>query len=239
MKDKYLVGILTLAFFLIYFVPNTIAKFIAVAFLLFFSPGFFTLRIYKNINREELLLIAPPLSLGISGSIALLLAAFSILNYEIMLIFLGAYIAIAFLLSSSEDIGKLKLEKPHKIAAIVISLSLILLSIWLYADLTAQSYREIDIAIENWPHNATMGENLSFDIYVKNWDYENAHLSLQFEMNNKTVKWENFTLGKGEFRYFIFECNASHPGKNLATFNLYLNRSFYTNVHVYFDVQSK
>ncbi len=239
MKDKYLVGILTLAFFLIYFIPNTIIKFIAVAFILFFSPGFFTLRIYKNIKKEELLLIAPPLSLGISGAIALLLAAFSILNYETMLIFIGAYIAIAFLLSSSQDIGKFKWERPHKIVAIVLSLSLILLSIWIYADFTAPSYKEIDIAIESWPHNATLGENLSFDIYVKNWNYENVHLSLQFEMNNRTVEWKNFTLEKGESKHFIFEYNASQEGKNLASFNLYLNGIFYTNVHIYFDVKER
>ncbi len=239
MKDKYLVGILTFAFFLIYFIPNTILKFISVAFILFFAPGFFTLRIYKKINKEELLLISPPLSLGISGAIALLLAAFSILNYKTMLIFIGTYIAISFLLSSSEDIGKIKLEKPHKIAVIVISLSLILLSILIYADLTAPGYKEIDIAIESWPHNATLGENLSFDIYVKNWDYDNAHLSLQFEMNNRTVEWKNFTLEKGESKHFIFERNASQEGINLASFNLYLNGNFYTNVHIYFNVKAK
>jgi len=239
MKDKYLVGILTLVFFLIYFIPNTIVKFVAVAFILFFAPGFFTLRIYRDINREELILIAPPLSLGISGAIALLLATFSILNYKTMLIFMSAYILIAFLLSFGEDIGKFKFEKPQKIAAVVLSLSLILLSIWVYADLTAHGYKEIDIGIESWPHNPTLGDNLSFEIYVKNWDYDNAHLSLQFEMNNRTMEWKNFTLEKGDAKYFIFEFNASTPGRNLASFNLYLNGDFYTNVHIYFEVKSK
>ncbi len=236
MEDKYLVGILTLIFLLIYFIPHPIAKFLAISFLLFFAPGFFTLRIYREIEKEEILLIAPPLSIGISGIIALFLVYLSILNPKNILIFLGAYIFITFILCASEDIKKIKISRPQRIIAAIVALSLILISIWGYGEITAPNYKELDIAIENWPQNVTMGENLSFEIYVKNWDYENAHLSVEFRMNKKTIQWQNFTLGKGEEKHLLFQSNATIAGRNLASFNLYLNGNYYTNVHVYFYV---
>ncbi len=238
MKDKNIVALLTILFFALYFVPMPVVRMVSVGFILLFALGFFTLRIYKKINGEELLLMAPAVSIGISGLFAILLAYFSILKASTMLIVVGTYLVIAYLLSSGEEIKKVELKRPSRLVAILLILSLIIMGIWGYIELNATPRHELDIAIESWPHNATIGENVSFEIYVKNWNYGDAHLKLVFRLNNITQEVREFNLSGGMAKRFIFYSNHTVLGRNLASFDLYVNGEFYTNVHVYFVVKS-
>lgn len=237
MKDKDLIALLTIVFFLIYFLPSWIIKLISLGFILFFAPGFFTVRIYKDANTEELVLISPPLSLGISGLIAVILTALSSLTPYTMLITTGVYICIAYILSSGKEIKKIKWEKPSKFVSVVIILSIVLISIWGYAEFTASTRHEVDIYIDSWPHNATVGENVSFKLTVKNWNYGYSDFKIVFKLNNITINMIQFHLSNGQEKQIEFETNSTIVGRNLASFNLYVNEHFYTNVHVYFTVK--
>jgi len=236
MKDKNIVGILTVLFFLLYFLPFTLTKFVAVAFILFFAPGFFLLRCYKRISGEELLLLSIPLSFGISGIVALLLAALSLLTPQNMLILIGSIILIGFTFSTYEEIKLPKISKPDRLVSLIVTISLILMVIWIYYGITTPQYKEVDIGIVEWPKNATINDTLYFKIYVKNWDYDNATLSIVFKMNNETLETKTFSLSKEEEKSFYFVTIAQREGKNLASFDLFVNGEYYTNVHVYFYV---
>ena len=238
MRDKDLVALLTLVFSLLYFIPITALKFVSVGFLLFFAPGFFTLKLYRDISREETLLISPPLSLAISGTMALLLAALSILNKETMLLTLGAFIAAMYLLSHAETIHwKPQYRGLDKLAAMVLILSIILSGVWIYSGLNVEHYKEVDMAIESWPHNATLNSTLSFVIYVKNWDFQNGEFRIVFKLNNESIDEREFSLDNGGEDRMVFQANATQIGENLASFDLYVNGEFYSNVHVYFIVK--
>ncbi len=239
MKDKNLVALLTVLFFLTYFLPWWIIKLISLGFILFFAPGFFTIRIYKDLDPEELVLISPPLSLGISGLIAVVLAALSILTPYTMLITVGAYLCIAYALSSGGEIKRIKWEKPSKFVSAVIILSIILISVWGYAEFTASPRHEVDISIESWPHNATVGKNVSFELMVKNWNYGDSDLKIIFKLNNIKIGTIHFHLSNGQEKEIKFETSSTVAGKNLASFDLYVNGHLYTNVHVYFMVKPK
>ncbi len=238
MRDKDLVALLTLAFFLLYFIPSTVMKFISIGFLLFFSTGFFTLKFYRDMEGEELLLLSPPLGLAISGSIALALAALSILTKETMLISIGMYLVITYVLSKGEEF-KLNLNPRglDRLVTIILVLSLVVGASWIYAGLSVEKYKEVDIAIEEWPHNVTLNSTLEFHIYIKNWDYDNASFRVVFKLNNETKEIREFSLAKGGEMHMYFYTNTSTVGTNLASFDLYVNGNFYTNVHVYFLVK--
>ena len=238
MRDKTIVGLLTIIFFALYFLPFVAVKFISIAFILFFAPGFFILRIYKKVSEEELILLSIPLSLGVSGFIALVLAALSILNPQNMLISIAAAITVAFIFSSSSEIKGVKIEKPEKLVTVIVVLSLILMGVWLYYGISTPKYKEVDIGILEWPENATLNDTLFFKIYVKNWDYDNASIEVVFKMNNQTMGSKSFYLLRGEDRSFYFTAVAYKEGNNLASFDLFVNGKYYTNVHVYFYVSS-
>ena len=235
MRDKDLVALITLISFLLYFVPSTPVKFITLAFILFFSPGFFVLKMYRDSSREELLLISPPVSLVLSGLIALFLAALSILRAETMLISMALFIGIFYFLVRGEELElKVKFHGLEKLATVIIILSIVIGASWLYAGFSQKSYREADIAIQEWPHNATVNSTLRFVIYVKNWDFQNSRFSVIFKLNNESIEMKNFTLSKGDELTLTFLAKSDKLGKNLASFDLYINDEFYTNVHVYF-----
>jgi len=238
MKDKNLVGILTIIFLILYLLPIVLIKFISIGFILFFAPGFFLLRIYKKISGEELIILSIPLSLGISGIIALGLAALSILTPQNMLLLTIGVIIVGYIFSSAEDLKLPRMAKPEKLISLIIALSLILMSIWIYQGINIPSYKEVDIGILEWPENATVNDTLYFKIYVKNWDYENATINVVFSMNNKTLENRTFILARGESKSFYFTTFAEREGKNLASFDLYVNSKYYTNVHIYFYVNS-
>jgi len=238
MKDKNIVGLLTIGFFLVYFLPFTLAKFISVGFLLFFAPGFFLLRFYKKISREELVLLSIPLSFGISGVVALVLAALSILTPANMLVLISTIILVGYVLCSYEEIKIPSIGKPDKLVSVIIVLSMVLMLIWIYYGVTTPQYKEVDIGIVEWPKNVTVNDTLYFKIYVKNWDYDNAKIEVVFRMNNESVGTKTFSLLKEEERSFYFVTTAKIPGKNLASFDLFVNGKYYTNVHIYFYVNS-
>ncbi len=236
MKDKNIVALLTIIFLLLYFTPFTILKFISLGFILFFSPGFFILRIYKKISGEELVLLSIPLSLGITGIIALILATLSILTPQNMLLLIIAVILAGYMLSSYDEFRVPKASKPDKLVSLIVVLSIILMLIWVYNGVNVPQYKEVDIGILEWPENATLNDTLYFKIYVKNWDYENATIDVVFTLNNKSMGNKAFSLNRGEDKSFYFTAIAKKEGKNLASFDLYVNGDYYTNVHIYFYV---
>ncbi len=235
MRDKDLVALITIVGFILSFYPYAIVKFIGISILLFFSPGFFLLKIiYHDMNLEELILLSFGVSVGISGAIALLLAVFSILTPMYMFLAIALISILGYFLSSSLDIKKPSIGKPDKFTAVMLSLMLILLGIWVGVESQTTYYKEIDIAINHWPQNATTNSTLQFDIYVKNQNYGDANCSVHFSLNNHMYQFRNFTLDSGEEKMLMFQAVSNKTGKNLASFDLYVNGDYYTNVHIYF-----
>ncbi len=238
MRDKDLVALLTLLFFLLYFLPSTVLKFISVAFILFFSPGFFIVKIYKNVAAEESLLLAAPVSLGITGLVAIFLAAFSMLSRESMLVVMAAIIVASYLLAKPTEIRRIPLHPPEKMISLLLALMLITMGAWLYAGYRTSQQRnfEVDMAIKDWPHNATLNSTLIFVIYIKNWNCKDGEFHILFSLNNRSIENKSLTVLQGESKDIIFYANAEKKGENLASFDLFIDGKFYTNVHIYFSV---
>ncbi len=235
MRDKDLVAIITVVSMILYFYPFTILKFFTLSVLLFFSPGFFLLKIlYKQMEWEELVLLSIGVSLAISGAIALLLAIFGVLSPLSMLISISSIIVLGYLLSSSMDIHLRKMTRPDRFVVVMITLMLIVAGAWLYMEFSTKRYREIDIGIISWPKNSTVNDTLSFGIYIKNWNYGNANCTVRFYLNHKLVDSKTAFLKNGDEVYIFFSAHSNLTGKNIASFNLYVNGHYFTNVHIYF-----
>ncbi len=239
MRDKDIVALLTLVGFILYFYPYPMVKFIGISILLFFSSGFFLLKmLYKDMKLEELILLSFGVSVAISGALALILAVFSLLTPFAMFIGIAAISIVGYFLSSSLEVEKPKIEKPDKFTAVMLALMLIVIGVWVGVESQSSYYKEIDIAINHWPKNATVNSTLGFEIYVKNQNYGNADCRVVFTLNKKQMEMRNFTLNTGDEKILMFQAKSNLTGKNLASFDLYVNGKFYTNVHVYFDLRN-
>jgi len=238
MNDKNIVAILAIIALALYFYPHPAAKFLAIGVLLFFVPGFFLLKtLYRNINGEELVLLSFGVSLAISGAIALLLAALAILNPLNMFIAIGIISVIGYFTSMAIDIKPFKLSGPDKFTAVLISIMLVIIGIWVGIEMNTSYYKEVDIGILSWPHNATANSTLNFTIYIKNQNYGNANIQVVFILNNKTLDSKTVKLDNGESTTLLFKAVNGTNGENLALFNMYVNGKYYTNVHVYFHTK--
>ena len=237
MRDKDIVALLTLASLILYFLSPPIIKFMLIAFILLFSPGYFAIKSYREVSEEEALIFSVPLSIGISGIIAVLLSSLSLLSSRTMLLSVGIIILILYIFSKPLKIEKIKIRMPDRIISVLIILMLVTALGWIYAEQSINPMKEVDIAIEEWPHNATLNSTLEFLIYVKNWNYEAHTFKIIFSLNNVTMEEKTFSLEKGKSIYLHFEAYATHSGINLASFDLYVNGDYYTNVHVYFEVK--
>ena len=237
MNDKNIVAILAIIALAVYFYPHPAAKFLAIAVLLFFVPGFFLLKtLYRDIKGEELVLLSFGVSLAISGAIALLLAALAILNPLNIFIGIGIISVVGYFFSAAVEIKPFKLSKPDKFAAVLISIMLVIIGIWVGIEMNTSYYKEVDIGILSWPHNATVNSTLHFKIYVKNQNYGNANIKIVFSLNNKTITSKNTVLNNGESTTLLFTAHNSTHIENLASFDMYVNGKYYTNVHVYFHL---
>jgi uncharacterized membrane protein len=238
MRDKDIVALITIIFLILYFYPFSIIKFISLSMLLFFSPGFFLLKLlYRDMKLEELILLSFGVSIAISGGIALLLAALGILSALGMLVSLSLIVVAGYFLSSSIDIKLKKFTKPDKFVVVMVSLMLILMGIWLYAEFSTKKYKEIDIGITSWPQNSTINDTLHFTIYLKNWNYGRANCTVIFHLNNKNIEKKSALLNDGDRTYLYFQATSNKTGMNLASFDLFVNGKYYTNVHVYFELK--
>ncbi len=238
MRDKDIVGLITVVAFILLFYPYSLVKFIGMAILLFFSPGFFLLKLlYHDMRLEELLLLSTGVSIAVSGAIALLLAAIGFLNPYLLLSIVAALAVLSYLLSGTISIEKPELHLPDGFTALMLAMMLILLGIWGAVEFNTHPYEEIDIAINSWPHNATVNDTLSFVIYVKNQNYGPADCEIRFSLNGESVRNYTVHLDSGDSREILFQAMSNRTGKNLASFDLYVNGEFYTNVHVYFDLR--
>ena len=238
MKDKDIVALITIAFFILYFYPSDIMKFLSIAFILFFAPGFFILKsVYKDMDYEELILLSFPLSISIFGTLALIFSIFSILTPENVLISSAAVIIPGYFFSSSLNLKLRKIEMPDKLGVILIALMLGTMGVWLGVEFNTTQYKEMDIGIKAWPKNSTINSTISFDIYVKNQNYGYATCRIVFYLNRENVSEKIFTLKNGEYRVVTFNAKTNITGENLASFDLYVNKKYYTNVHVYFQVK--
>ena len=239
MRDKDLVGLITLIFMILYFYPFTIIKFLSISVILFFSPGFFLLKtLYMDMKLDELLPLSFGVSIALSGGIALLFAALGLLSPLTMLICLSLVVIVGYLLSSSIDIKLKKFTKPDKFVVVMVSLMLILMGIWLYSEFSVTKYKEIDMGIVSWPQNSTVNDTMQFTIYLKNWNYGKANCSVVFSLNNESVGKKFAVLDNGDETFLYFQATSNKTGRNLASFNLFVNGKFYTNVHVYFNLRS-
>lgn len=239
MRDKTLVALITLIFLLIYLIPNQMVKLISIAFVLFFAPGYFTVKIYRQTSVEEEILLAVPISMAISGFLAVLLAALSILKPLNLLVSIGLFIAISYFLANSREMKKIKILNglPDKFAGVVIALLLIGVSASLYIDFSVPQSYEASIEIDSWPHNATLNSTSVFVLYVKNYDYPTSNFTVSFSLNGKFIENRSFKLSPGKEMPLVLQTKITKSGKNLASFDLYINGKYYTNVHVYFYVK--
>ncbi len=238
MRDKDIVALITIIFLILYFYPFSIIKFISLSMLLFFSPGFFLLKLlYRDMKLEELILLSFGVSIAVSGGVALLLAALGILSALGMLVSLSLIVVAGYFLSSSIDIKLKKFTKPDKFVVVMVSLMLILMGIWLYAEFSTKKYKEIDIGITSWPQNSTINDTLHFTIYLKNWNYGRANCTVIFHLNNKNIEKKSTLLNDGDRTYLYFQAVSNKTGMNLASFDLFVNGKYYTNVHVYFELK--
>jgi len=238
MKTKNIFAILTIIFFTLYFLPYVPVKFFSTLFILLFSPGYFVLKIYKDVKKEEYFLV-PVISLGISGLVAVILSYLSILSSKNMLITMGAIILIAYIFSNSDKAEEMSSEKKvMKAITVLIILMLLTAGAWLFREFSTNPKKEVDIAIQKWPLNASTNTTLLFMIYVKNWNYPGENFTVVFSLNNQTVENRSFSLHPGELKYLYFNAIAHSAGKNLASFDLYIDGKYYTNVHIYFEVSS-
>ncbi len=239
MKDKNCVAIVTLISMILYFYPFTILKFITLGILLFFSPGFFLLKmLYDDMPLEELIPLSIGVSFGLSGSIALLLAAIGMLSPLSILIVISFIIIFGYIFSSPIDIHMRKFAKPSKFAVVITSLMLIVASTWLYMEFSTKRYREIDIGLISWPENSTINDTLNFGIYLKNWNYGSVNCTVVFYLNNRSVDSKSAFLKNGDEAYLFFKARSNITGKNLALFKLYVNGRYLTNVHIYFYLRN-
>ena len=239
MRDKDIVALVTIISLILYFYPFSIIKFISLSVLLFFSPGFFLLKVlYRDMKIDELILLSFGVSIGISGTVALLLAVVGILSSFTMLISLSTIFIVGYVLSSSIEIPMKRFTKPDKFVVIMVSLMLILMGIWVYEEFSTQKYREIDIGITSWPKNSTINDTLQFTIYLKNWNYGEANCTVVFHLNNESVDNKTVTMECGDETFLLFYAKSNKTGKNLASFDLFVNGEYYTNVHVYFYLRS-
>ncbi len=235
MNDKNAVAGFTAIAIVLYFIPNEILKFVGIAILLLFSPGFFVLKlIYRDMKGEELFLLSFGVSVGISGTIALILSLISVLSPANMFIAIGAVIIVGYALSSAMDIKPFKLTRPDKFSAVLISLMLVLITVWISVEANTHYYREVDIGILSWPDNATANSTLNFTVYIKNQNYGHANITLKFSLNKVMVNEKNLSLENGEKYIMNFTAFSEKHGENLASFDMYVNGKYYTNVHVYF-----
>ncbi len=240
MRDKDIVALLTVLAYALIILPITWIKFVGVAIIFLFSPGFFVVGcIYRDMNEEEKILLAFGVSLGISGAFALILAVFSMLSPLNILLVLGLISIIGYFISASSDLPKLEISVPDKFTALMLSLMLVSIGIWFSVELHTTQYREIDIAIENWPHNATVNSTLKFNISVKNQNYGNAQCKIVFLLNKNEIKEEKFSLNSGELKNLHFSAISNHSGKNFAKFILYVDAKYYTDVHLYFILKNE
>ena len=239
MRDKDLIALITIFAFIIYFFPNYILKFIAIGVLLFFSPGFFVLKlIYRNMKIEELVILSFGMAIAISGTVALALAACGALRPEWMFLSVGIITILGYFLSSSIEISPVTFRRPDQFTVIMIAMMLTLIAIWGSYEYETSPYREVDIAINSWPSNATTNTTLNFKIMVVNQNYGPANCTVVFYLNGHYISDNSTYLSNGHTKIFNFQGTTNITGKNLATFNLYVNGKYYTNVHMFFEVKS-
>ncbi len=238
-NERELVAFVTVIFFVLYFLPFTVFKFFSVAVILFFSPGYFLVRMYRDASREERYLLAPVVSLGISGLVAVALSALSLLSRESMLLIMCAVTAVSYLLSvifsPVSSTGSAE-KQAQRFAAVLMVLMLLTTGAWAYLEFSTHPEPEVDMAIQQWPVNASMNSTLTFAIYVKNWNHPGKSFRVVYSLNNHTVEERTFTLAPGDSKVLYFHSKPPHPGKNLASFDLYIDGNYYTNVHVYFRI---
>lgn len=237
MKTKNIFAILTIISFFLYFLPFKPVKFFSTLFILLFSPGYFVLNIYKDVKKEEYFLV-PVISLGISGIVAIILSSLSILSSKNMLITLGVIILIAYILSKPGKVDTISEKKEMKAITVLVILMLITAGVWLIKEFSTNPKKEVDIAIQKWPLNASTNTTLLFVIYVKNWYYPGENFTVVFSLNNRIMENRSFSLPPGESKYLYFNAITHSVGKNLASFDLYIDGKYYTNVHIYFEVSS-
>ncbi len=241
MKDKDVVAAITVLMGALYFVPNIYVRFVSVMYILFFPAGYFIVKIYKDAESVEGIILGAVVSIGISGAISLALAYIGILSPLSMMMVLGAVIVLGYIFAHSRDLGALKISfaKPSKIETVFIVSMLVLISVWAYMDYSSSYGKEVDIGIVSWPTNATIDTNTSFVIYVKNWNFNTANFEVIFYLNNRSISSQKFVLENGGYKYIVFNTTLTDLGWNLASFDLYINGKYYTNVHIYFYVNSQ
>ncbi|GEM_PF-3124559 len=235
MKDRDLVGLITIVALILLAYPYPLLRFIGAGVILFFSPGFFlTKLLYRDSSLEETLLLSPGISVVTTGGVALLLALFSLLNPFYLISIIGIFVIAGFVLSNTVDIKKPRISMPDKLTSVMIIAMLILIIAWGVAEYNAGYYREVDIAIVSWPHNATVNSTLTFGVYVANYNYGPANCEVRFSLNGHQVKSIPVHLNDGENTTITFNAVSNLSGKNIASFDLYVNGKYYTNVHIYF-----
>ncbi len=239
MRDKNLVALITIIFLLIYLIPNQMVKLISIAFILFFAPGYFTVKIYRETSPEEEILLAVPISMAISGFFAVILSALSILEPLNLMVLVNSFIAISYFFANSKEMKKIKIPEklPDKFAGVVIVLLLTGLSMAIYVDFSVPKVYEASIEIDSWPQNATLNSTGIFVLYVKNYNYPTSNFTVRFSLNSKYIEKRSFTLAPGKEIPVVFQSKITKSGKNLASFDLYINDNYYTNVHIYFYVK--
>nr|AAZ32447.1 hypothetical protein [uncultured euryarchaeote Alv-FOS1] len=239
MKDKNIVALITVAALAMYFfVPSVIARFVALGVLLFFAPGFFLLKLlYRDMKLEELVLLSFGVSLGISGAVSVALAALGILHGKLVLGIVALISVAGYALSSSLTVN-FKLTRPDKFTVVMLAMMLTLIAVWGSYEYQTTPYRELDIGITAWPHNVTVNSTLNFTIYVANQNYGPANCTVVFYLNSHRLANETVRLTDGTHTLLKFTAHTNVTGKNLASFDLYANGKYYTNVHVYFDVKN-
>ncbi|NPA75869.1 MAG: hypothetical protein GXO25_07325 [Euryarchaeota archaeon] len=238
MRDKDLVAVITVLSFVVYIlVSNTIARFITLGVLLFFAPGFFLLKLlYRDMKLEELILLSFGVSVGISGAVALLLAALGMLYGIYVLGVVAGITILGYFLSASLDVH-FHFTRPDKFTVVMLAMMLTLIAVWGSYEYHTTPYRELDIGITAWPHNVTVNSTLNFTIYVANQNYGPANCTVVFYLNLHRLASKSVNLDNGMHTLLNFTAHTNKTGKNLASFDLYANGKKYTNVHVYFDVK--
>ncbi len=241
MKDKDVVAAITVIMGALYFVPNIYVRFVSVMYILFFPAGYFIVKIYGDTEPVEEVILGAVMSIGISGAIALAFAYIGILSPLSMMVVLGAVIVLGYIFAHSRDLRALKISfaKPSKIETVFIVSMLVLIAVWAYMDYSSSYEKEADIGIVSWPTNATIDTNASFVVYVKNWNFNTVNFEVRFYLNNRSISSQKFVLADGEHKYIVFNTTLTESGWNLASFDLYINGKYYTNVHIYFYVNSQ
>ncbi len=241
MRDKDLVAAIALLSFAgYYFSQAPVLKFIFLSPLIFFIPGFFLLKIlYRNMALEELILLSFGVAIGVSWALALAMAALNLLTPEFFIAGIFIISIVGYFFSETIEIEKPRFTKPDTFTAVMLVLMLVLIAAWGYHESQVTMYREMDLGIVEWPHNATLNDTLNFTIYVANQNYGEAHCKIVFYMNSHKVAERELNLTDGEHALLNFSAHTNVSGKNIASFNLYANGKYFTNVHVYFEVRKE